>query len=131
MFVGGGWVVQKEEVKFVYRNELYSRELEKLKTLFKDVEPTQAILVDGLIEDAAFLYAENAMLKATGLANGMIKVHPEYPELQKEIPAGKQYLKNVNSYAVIIKTLYGILQKGALEQNDAFDEFLESIHAKS
>ena len=35
-----------------------------------------------------------------------------------------QYLKNVNSYSVIIKTLNGILQKNAMEEEDDFEAYV-------
>jgi hypothetical protein len=44
--------------------------------------------------------------------------------LQKQTEAGKQYLKNVNSYAVVVKTLNGILSRDAVEGEDAFDEWI-------
>ncbi len=110
--------------------DLDEQELTKLKELFNDVEPSKAKLVEGLIEDAAFLMAENKMLKQLTMETGMVRVHPEYPEMQKPTEAAKQYLKNVNSYAVIIKTLNSILQKNTVEQDDAFDEFLKEIHGQ-
>lgn len=104
---------------------VYQNELNKLKSIFEDVEPSKAKLVEGLLDDAALLKAENASLKRVIMETGMIKIHPEYPEMQKPTEAGKQYLKNVNSYAVVIKTLNSILGKDALEQDDEFDEFMK------
>lgn len=105
----------------------YDRELQKLIVIFADVEPSKASLVHGLIEDAAFLYAQNKELKKMP----MIKVHPDFPDIQKKTVAGEQYLKNVNSYSVIIKTLNGILQKNALEGDDEFDEFMTEMKNKN
>ena len=65
------------------REELYKQELAKLEELFKDVEPIKARLTEGLRQEAAFLLAENAMLKQHMRETGMVKVHPEYPEVQK------------------------------------------------
>lgn len=94
----------------------YEKELSKLVELFVGVEPDKAKLVEGLIQDAAFLYSENVELKETISKVGMIKINPKNPSMQKQTVAGVQYLKNINSYAVIIKTLNGILLKG--EQDD-------------
>jgi hypothetical protein len=95
----------------------------KLREIFADVEPSKAKLVQGLIEDAAFLLAENYELKKSITATGMVKIHPQHPEIQKPIEAAKQYLKNINSYAVIIKTLNGVLNKSAIEEDDELEEF--------
>jgi uncharacterized protein YydD (DUF2326 family) len=116
------------EVGEVNREELYKQELAKLEKLFKDVEPKKTELTEGLRQDAAFLLAENAMLKHHMRETGMIKIHPEYPEIQKSTEAAKQYLKNVNSYAVVIKTLNGILSKDLAEGDDEFTKFLREMH---
>lgn len=110
------------------RNALYEKELAKLRRLFSEVDPAKAELVEGLMTDAAFLMAENTVLKKIAAETGTIKVHPEYPEIQKPTEVAKQYLRNVNSYATVIKTLNGILAKDSLEQDDAFDEFLKEYY---
>lgn len=109
------------------KTEEYQKELTKLKEIFADVEENKQKLVEGLIEDAAFLKTENEKLKEVIDQVGMIKVHPTNPDIQKPTEAGKQYLKNINSYAVVIKTLNGVLQKNTIEGEDAFDEFLNSM----
>lgn len=101
------------------------KEREKLAELFKDIEPAKAMLVDGLIEDAAFLRVQNARLKARLAETGMVKIHPDYPDMQKPIEAARQYLRNVNSYAVVIKTLNGVLSKNVPDEEDEFDRFLK------
>jgi regulator of replication initiation timing len=104
-------------------SELYAQELGILKELFKDVDPTKAQLVDGLIEDAAFLRAQNIVLRRTLEESGMVLVHPNNKTLQKPVEAAKQYLKNVNSYATVIKTLNGVLNKNIVEEDDGLEEF--------
>lgn len=105
------------------KTEVYQKELTKLTEIFKDVEETKRKLVEGLIEDAAFLKAENYVLKEAITKTGMVKVHHQYPELQKSTEAAKQYLKNINSYSVVIKTLNGVLNKGIIEDEDDLEEF--------
>lgn len=101
----------------------YQKEREKLAKIFADVEPSKAQLVEGLIEDAAFLLAENHELREIIGKAGMVKFHPQHPDIQKSTEAAKQYLKNVNSYAVVIKTLNGILNKGLMEEEEDMGEF--------
>ncbi|MFS1511877.1 hypothetical protein VQL36_05495 [Chengkuizengella sp. SCS-71B] len=105
------------------KREIYKREHEKLTDIFKDVEESKRKLVEGLIDDAAYLKAENSVLKKVLLKTGMVKVHPERPELQKPVEAAKQYRQNINSYAVAIKTLSGVLQKNVIDEDDDMDEF--------
>ncbi|MDP5275100.1 hypothetical protein [Chengkuizengella axinellae] len=87
------------------------------------MEESKRKLVEGLIDDAAYLKAENVILKEVLLKTGMVKVHPERPELQKPVEAAKQYRQNINSYAVAIKTLNGVLLKNIIDEDDDMDEF--------
>lgn len=105
------------------KQKVYEKELEKLKEIFQEVEEPKRKLVEGLIEDAAFLKAENYILKNIIKDTGMVKIHPEYPDLQKPTEAGKQYLRNINSYSVVIKTLNGVLSKNLIEDDDELEEF--------
>jgi regulator of replication initiation timing len=105
------------------KQDVYQKELAKLTEIFKDVEPSKRQLVEGLIEDTAFLYAESHDLRQSLGLTGMVKVHPQHPDIQKAVESARQYLKNVNSYAVIIKTLNGVLSKNMLEEDDELDEF--------
>lgn len=103
--------------------DVYQKELNKLQEIFADVDPPKAQLVQGLIEDAAFLLSENHVLKESISKTGMVKIHPEHPDIQKPTEAAKQYLKNVNSYAVVIKTLNGVLSKNLFEPEDDMGEY--------
>lgn len=105
------------------KSEVFALELAKLREIFQDVEPSKAKLCDGLIEDAAFLVAENHVLKKVLSVTGMVKIHPSNPELQKPTEAAKQYLKNLNSYSVVIKTLHGVLNKTIIEEEDELSDF--------
>lgn len=105
------------------KSEVYKQELAKLTEIFKDVDEPKRQLVEGLIEDAAFLKAENHVLKQVIAVTGMVKIHPDHPDLQKPIETGKQYLKNINSYSVVIKTLNGILSKNMIDDEEDMSEF--------
>ena len=105
------------------KQKVYDQELKKMQEIFRDVDEPKRKLVEGLIEDAAFLKAENASLREAMKATGMVKIHPERPGLQKTVEAAKQYLRNVNSYATVIKTLNGVLSKNILEDEDDLSEY--------
>jgi len=106
------------------KQDVYQAEMDKLTITFKDIEEPKRQLVGGLILDAAFLFAENYTLRQSLADTGMVKVHPKYQDIQKPVESARQYLKNVNSYAVIIKTLNGVLSKNPLDDgDDGLDEF--------
>ena len=106
-------------------HELPISELDKLKEIFKKVDPSKQKLVENLIRDAAFLAGQNEMLRTMIVKVGMVKVHPNNPELQKPTEAGKQYLKNLQAYSIVIKTLNSVLTKSTVEDDDDFDNFLD------
>ena len=100
-------------------------ELEKLQAIFQKVDPDKQKLVEKLIHEAAFLANQNDHLRSFIEQTGMIKTHPTQPNLQKPTEAGKQYLRNLQAYSVVIKTLSAFLTKNAIEEEDAFNSFLE------
>ena len=110
------------------KSDVYQKELIKLTEIFADVEDNKKKLVEGCIEDAAFLFAENYELKNLLSISGMVKIHPQYPDIQKPLETAKQYLKNVNAYSIVIKTLNGVLQKNTIEADDEFDEFIQGMN---
>jgi hypothetical protein len=105
------------------RNEAYNKELNKLNEIFNDVDESYKKLVEGLIQDAAFLYAENYVLKQTSAQTGMIKIHPDNPSIQKPLPIAKEYRQNLNSYSIVIKSLSNILQRKIDDDDDDMGEF--------
>jgi hypothetical protein len=105
------------------KRQIYQQELAKLNEIFADVDISKRKLVEGLIEDAAFLKAENWVLKEEIAKTGMVKIHPVHPDMQKPIETGKQYLKNINSYSVVIRTLNGVLNKNILEDEEELSDY--------
>ena len=106
------------------KDEVLQKERDKMLAIFAEVEPAKRQLVEGLIEDAAFLAAENHELRQALQKTGMVKIHPEHPDIQKPVEAARQYRMNVNSYAVVIKALNGVLSKNLLDDSeDELDEF--------
>lgn len=105
------------------KEAVYQKELEKLTEIFANIEESKRQLVEGLIEDAAFIKAENFIIKQSLAKTGMVKVHPIQLELQKPIESAKQYLKNINSYSVVIKTLNGVLNANMIEEEDELSEY--------
>lgn len=104
--------------------EVLEYERSKLLTLFADFDQGIKDLVAGLIDDAAFLRAENWELSNLIAVTGMIKVHPQRPDLQKPVQAAAQYRANEKVYANIIGKLAMIIQRGqGGEEDDDFDEF--------
>jgi len=107
------------------KSQVYEREYKKLTEILKDVDENKRKLIEGLIQDASFLYAENYELRNIIEKTGMIKIHPTNFNLQKQTESGKQYLKNINSYSTVIRTLNSILANNTPDQEDAFDKWVK------
>lgn len=108
------------------KTERIQKERARLAEILKDIDENKRALVDGLIDQAAYLTIENNDLQESLVITGMVKIHPQNPGIQKPVEAAKQYRQNVNTYAVIIKTLNGVLMKDAGAEEDAFDEWVKS-----
>jgi hypothetical protein len=108
----------KQNGKELTKSDVFQAEYDKLTSIFAAVEESKRKLVEGLINDASFLYAENWELRRLIAETGSIKIHPQHREMQKTLPAATQYLKNSNAYAVIIKSLNSILSKNVIEEDD-------------
>ena len=100
------------------KGEVVQRELEKLFDVFKGIDEKQSSLVESLIQDAAFLAGENHVLKESINKTGMVKIHPKHEDIQKIVPASAQYLKNLNAYTIVIKTLSTILNRQVPDDDD-------------
>jgi regulator of replication initiation timing len=109
---------QNDVKRELTKQDVYQQEFDKLTAIFQEVEEPKRKLIEGLVEEAAFLKAENYDLKKLIEQTGMRKVHPQRPDMQKQIPSAAQYLKNLNSYAIVIKTLNGILSKNIIDEDD-------------
>lgn len=105
------------------KKEAYTKELNKLNEIFSDVEESDKKLVEGLIQDAAFLYAENYELKQILEKTGMIKINPDNLSQQKPLPIAKEYRQNLNSYSIVIKSLSSVLQKKIDDEDDDMDDY--------
>jgi hypothetical protein len=99
-------------------------ELEKLQEIFQKVDPDKQKLVEKLLCDAVFLSEQNDELRKSISQTGMVKFHPTNPNLQKPTEAAKQYLRNLQTYSVVIKTLNMIFTKNSIEEEDEFEQFL-------
>jgi len=118
---------------FIGGNKLMSKinnvhlEYERLKSLFKSVDPTKAELVDNLLHEAAFMMEQLNNLREQIKKYGAIQISNR--GTQRQIEAAKYYTKLVNSYGTVIKTLNSIMGQNVLDEDDEFDEFMKRLEA--
>ena len=102
------------------KDENQTRKQQLLK-IFDQIEDVKGIILP-LIDDVVFIEDQLQQLRKLPF----IKVHPEYPDIQKATPAAKQYKELLQQYNNCIKILTGILRKDAPEEVSPLRAFLEA-----
>ena len=105
------------------KNTTYEEHLALWNGLFAGKPEDARTAAAGLIEKAAYLHSLCWQLQRTIEVSGVIKVHPEHPELQKQVPAVREYARLVESYANIVNKLNRMLAGG--DDDDGGDEELD------
>lgn len=101
----------------------YQKELIRWQELFAELDEKTKKAAEGLIEKAASLHSMCCELDDIIEKSGAIKVHPDHPQLQKQVPAVKEYARLSESYASIVNKLNSIRLKSAPEEDDGLGEF--------
>lgn len=105
----------------------YQKELDRWNEIFKNTEENTRTVAAGLIEKAASLHAKCYELDKVMEASGIIKIHPEHPDIQKPIPALKEYARLTESYANIVNKLNNLRLKNPGESEDEFEKFMQEM----
>ena len=95
--------------------------LEELQTIFEKVDEDKAAVIAPLLPQVVFL--EERLRKLQKVPH--IRIHPKNPARQEITAAGKQYKEMMQSYLNAVKVLQMTLGRYAVEEKDAFDEWLE------
>ena len=101
-----------------------SQEYERLKALFKDVEPTKVELVEELLNKAAFIKCELDNLETQIKKYGAVE-RSNKGNVRESIYY-KTYLSTVNVYQGLIRTLNTVIGKNVIDVEDEFDDFMRN-----
>ncbi|MDU6360278.1 MAG: zinc-binding protein [Clostridiales bacterium] len=101
------------------------QEYERLKALFTGVDEKQLELVDGAIWETARLRVELNGLYNIVKQSGLIKVNPNNPAMQKELPVSKMIIKVRANYLNYIAKLSNLLGKNIDEGEDDLADYEE------
>ena len=96
--------------------------LEELQTIFEKVDEDKAAVIAPLLPQVVFL--EERLRELQKVPH--IRIHPKNPARQEMTAAGKQYKELMQSYLNAVKVLQMTLGRYAVEEKDAFDEWLEA-----
>jgi hypothetical protein len=94
---------------------------ETLRKLFDDIDQKEIVLP--MIDDVVFLEEKLTELRRMPF----IRVHPDYPDIQKATQAAKQYKELLQQYNNCIKILSGILRKDEGEEESPLRTYLKGL----
>jgi len=102
-------------------------ELTRLKKVFKDLPEDKRKIVDGLIQEAAFMRATLEETREIIDREGVIELFEQGAQrFLREHPATKVYASLVNRYSAVIKQLIDLLPDSKGADNGA-DELMEFV----
>lgn len=99
------------------------KEYERIKELFSGVEEKQLNLIDGAIWECARIKKELDDLHKIIETTGLVKINPNNPGMQKELPVSKLIVKARANYLNYIAKLSNVLGKVVEDDYDELDEY--------
>lgn len=102
-------------------NENEKLEYDRLRALFSSVDEKQLAVLDGAIVEAAKLKCKLQRLNEIADKSGMVKVDPERPTRQKELPVSRMLTRFQATYRDYLRMLSSALGKSIPDEGD--DEF--------
>lgn len=108
------------------KDKLIKKEMRKLNKFFKNIPKDKQEMIQGLKEQAAFMYATLMELQEIINDEGPIELFEQGKQrLLREHPASKTYNAMIKNYSATIKQLIDMLPKE--EAKPAEDEFVKFI----
>lgn len=96
----------------------HDKELAKWTELFTGTTPEIQKAAEGLIKKAAYIHSLCWELEDVINKSGAIKIHPDNPTMQKEVPAVKEYARLAESYANMVNKLNGLRSRNLSDSED-------------
>lgn len=98
-------------------------EYKRIKKLFDGVDEKQLELIDGAIWECARLKKELDDLHRIIDKSGLVKINPNNPSMQKELPVSKLIVKARANYLNYIAKLSNVLGKTIDDDDDELNEY--------
>lgn len=112
--------------KEMTKDDVIKKEIKRLKKIYSDLEGKKKQVVDGLINEAAFMKATLEELKVIIDEKGPLDemVQGDYSIL-REHPAVKTYNTMIQRYSTVVKQLADLMPKEEpKEPDDGFESFV-------
>lgn len=99
------------------------REYERMRALYADADESLLGLTDGLMIEAARMRVQLNRLNDIAAVTGLVKIDPDNPEHQKELPVSRMLSKLRPNYIACIQRIKSILNVQNDEDDDGLDEY--------
>lgn len=100
-----------------------AEEYKRIRGLFSGVDEKQLSLLDGAIVEAARLRVELDRLHKMVEKTGLLKISPDNPQLQKELPVSRVLPKVRANYTNLIFKLAAVLGKSVDDEDLGLDDY--------
>ena len=126
VFAHDGGLKRGETLDKIEKDKLVKAEMRKLNRFFKNIPKDKQQMIEGLKEQAAFMYATLMELQEIINDEGPVELFEQGKQrLLREHPASKIYNAMIKNYSSVIKQLVDMLPKE--EAKPAEDEFVKFI----
>ena len=105
------------------KQKAYETELSTWQDLFAETDPATQKVAAGLIQKAAYIHSLCWELEEAIKKSGAVKIHPAHPDIQKQVPAVKEYARLSESYANITNKLNALRTRNVVDDDDELSEF--------
>jgi len=105
------------------KQKQYQLELDKWNELFSLTTLETQKAASGLIAKVAYVHSLCWELEQAIKISGAIKIHPTNHELQKTIPALKEYSRMTDNYANIVNKLNGLRIRNLVDEDDELNDY--------
>ena len=113
------------------KSEKIQKEFEKLQEVFEKCDEPLKKVINGLLQETAFLSVELQEMRTILENTGMIKIHPTDFTKQKALPIANEYRRTLNVYSLNIKVLASILKNIDGAEDDAFLSWMKKKEAEN
>lgn len=113
------------------KSEKIQKEFEKLQEVFEKCDDPLKKVINGLLQETAFLSVELQDMREVLENTGMIKIHPTDFTKQKALPIANEYRRTLNVYSLNIKVLASILKNIDGAEDDAFLNWMKKKEAEN
>lgn len=100
-----------------------SAEIERLKAQFMGASENKIAALSAMIEQAAYetLYLQRLNLQAA--ATGLVKIHPEHPDIQKVLPVSGEIARHSAALTNIMDKLIKHLAVEQIDEDEGLGDY--------